>query len=79
MVNLREGISSFSVLIHINILSFQLDSHKDLKSYRSLDTKLHSISKQVRELEEEEEKGWGGREGMPTAAFGPSPSLCAVR
>lgn len=44
MVSLKEGIRSFSTLLHINILSFQLDSHKDLKSYRCSDKKLHSVS-----------------------------------
>lgn len=64
------------MLIHISILHFQLDSHKELKSYRTLDKKLHSIS---RELEKGEKGGERGRERMLKGAFGSSPSLCAVR
>ena len=48
------------MLIYINMLSFQLDSCKDLKSYQSLDKKLHPTSERVRETAEGQ-KGW--REG----------------
>lgn len=47
------------MLIHISILHFQLDSHKELKSYRTLDKKLHSISREL----EKGAKRRGKREG----------------